>query len=348
MENVSLQMNDTAKKKSPWEKPGGTLAMIVTGGLVAGGCVLLYKILPWLIVLAQNTLTFALLLGAIALILFLVTNKQVRHLVSTLFFMTMRWLTGLVIEINPIAIVERQIDNMVKKLQNLHEVVGQLRGYNIKAEREISNYKTNIEKNAKEAIVLKENGNEAASIVKANQAKRLNDSLAKQIKNLQASEMWLEKLVKLETMAGYAVEDAVNEVEERKKEYERVKKQHKAFKSAMSLLNNDPDEYAMFNMSMDYMENDITSKLGEMEHFLDGAGGLLSNFDAQTGVARMEAEEFMSKIDELGFDKLFSMYDKNEPASSNTPKLTQGTTNFITPRVFDAQGQEIKQVNKYF
>jgi hypothetical protein len=42
--NNSLTTTTMETKVSPWEKPGGTLGMIVAGLAVGGGCILLYKI----------------------------------------------------------------------------------------------------------------------------------------------------------------------------------------------------------------------------------------------------------------------------------------------------------------
>lgn len=55
---------------SNWEKPGGKTGMVVLGLLGAGGLMLFYKALPFLITLASNTLYFGLLLGLIAGIIY--------------------------------------------------------------------------------------------------------------------------------------------------------------------------------------------------------------------------------------------------------------------------------------
>ena len=59
---------------SNWEKPGGKTGMVVLGLLGAGGLMLFYKALPFLITLASNTLYLGLLLGLIAGIIYLLCN----------------------------------------------------------------------------------------------------------------------------------------------------------------------------------------------------------------------------------------------------------------------------------
>ena len=80
--NNSLTSINMENKVSPWEKPGGTLGMIVAGLAIGGGCIVLYKILPFLISLTTNLLTLTLLVGALAGIGFLITNKRFRQTCS--------------------------------------------------------------------------------------------------------------------------------------------------------------------------------------------------------------------------------------------------------------------------
>lgn len=83
---------------SNWEKPGGKTGMVVLGLLGAGGLMLFYKALPFLITLASNTLYLGLIAG-------IIYHPKFRKICSATYFMLMRKLTGLVIEIDPIAIV---------------------------------------------------------------------------------------------------------------------------------------------------------------------------------------------------------------------------------------------------
>lgn len=97
---------------SNWEKPGGKTGMVVLGLLGAGGLMLFYKALPFLITLASNTLYLGLLLGLIAGIIYLLCDPKFRKICSATYFMLMRKLTGLVIEIDPI-VMKREIQNTI-------------------------------------------------------------------------------------------------------------------------------------------------------------------------------------------------------------------------------------------
>jgi hypothetical protein len=298
----------TMEKKSLWELPGGNLGMVVTALLIGGGLIGLYRILPYLIELAENTLYFSLMLGALAGIIFLVTNKQVRQTVKIGFFMIMRKITGWVVEIDPIAIVERRIIDMKKKIQEIAKIMGELKGHIRNGESDLEKSKKEWENTIQRAQVLEKQGDVNGAVVQKRQTVRLKEDCELQIKNLGDSKKWYEVLCKIEKMAQYTVEDTENEVEMRKKQFERIKKQHKAFKSVMSIIQGDPDEMAIFNQAMDFMALDMDKKLGEMEHIILNAGGLLSEFDANNGVASLKAQEIFAKYDQLGIDGILNSF----------------------------------------
>lgn len=305
---------------SNWEKPGGKTGMVVLGLLGAGGLMLFYKALPFLITLASNTLYLGLLLGLIAGIIYLLCDPKFRKICSATYFMLMRKLTGLVIEIDPIAIVEQRIRDMQKKSADIKKVMGDLRGCIIRSKNDIQNDTKEMRNCMDEAQVSERNGNVAMATIQKRQALRLKESLDDQLLALKNSEMWFEKLKKLEEYANLTIQDVTNEVNIRKKTFERIRAQHKAFKSVMSIVKGDPDELAMFTDAMDFMAKDISDKIGEMEHVIDSTTGMLADLDAKNGVANMRAEELLERYNKSGIDSLFNKFSDSRKAIS-APKV---------------------------
>lgn len=305
---------------SNWEKPGGKTGMVVLGLLGAGGLMLFYKALPFLITLASNTLYFGLLLGLIAGIIYLLCDPKFRKICSATYFMLMRKLTGLVIEIDPIAIVEQRIRDMQKKSADIKKVMGDLRGCIIRSKNDIQNDTREMRNCMDEAQVSERNGNIAMATIQKRQALRLKESLDDQLLALKNSEMWFEKLKKLEEYANLTIQDVTNEVNIRKKTFERIRAQHKAFKSVMSIVKGDPDELAMFTDAMDFMAKDISDKIGEMEHVIDSTTGMLADLDAKNGVANMRAEELLERYNKSGIDSLFNKFSDGRKAIT-APKV---------------------------
>lgn len=305
---------------SNWEKPGGKTGMVVLGLLGAGGLILLYKALPFLITLASNTLYLGLLLGLIAGIVYLICDPKFRKICSTTYFMIMRKLTGLVVEIDPIAIVEQRIRDMKKKSADIKKVMGDLRGCIIRSKSDIEHDTKEMRNCMDEAQVSERNGNTAIATIQKRQALRLKDSIDDQLQALQNSEMWFEKLKKLEEYANLTIQDVTNEVNIRKKTFERIRAQHKAFKSVMSIVKGDPDELAMFTDAMDFMAKDISDKIGEMEHVIDSTTGMLADLDAKNGVANMRAADLLDRYNKSGIESLFTKFSDGRK-SIQAPKV---------------------------
>ena len=329
----SLNSINMDKKVSPWEKPGGTLGMIVAGLAVGGGCIVLYKILPFLISLTTNLLTLTLLVLALAGIGFLITNKRFRQTCSMLYFMVMRKITGLIIEIDPIAIVENKVKEMKKKILDIERQMGSLNGLNKQNERKIEEKKRQLQHEIDLLNEYNKNNKRAEAGVAERQAVRLQSAIERQIKRLEDSKKWYEILKSLKHAAELTVLDTENEVNDRKEEFESIKAQHKAFSSIMSIMKGDPDQMEDFTRAMDFMAYDITQKLGEMSNVIDETGGLLSQFAIEEGVASKRADELLKKYESHGIEGLFSAFntkseDKNNQSVSTETQKTRSTQYF--------------------
>jgi hypothetical protein len=324
------------KKVSPWEKPGGTLGMIVAGLAVGGGCIVLYKILPFLISLTTNLLTLTLLVLALAGIGFLITNKRFRQTCSMLYFMVMRKITGLIIEIDPIAIVENKVKEMKKKILDIERQMGSLNGLNKQNERKIEEKKRQLQNEIDRLNEYNKKNKRAEAGVAERQAVRLQSAIERQIKRLEDSKKWYEILKSLKHAAELTVLDTENEVNDRKEEFESIKAQHKAFSSIMSIMKGDPDQMEDFTRAMDFMAYDITQKLGEMSNVIDETGGLLSQFAIEEGVASKRADELLKRYETNGIDGLFSAFEnKKEPILIEAQKVPQKIGN---TQYFDFKG----------
>ena len=326
---------------SSWTKPGGKLGMFVA--ILLGGGVLmgLYKILPYLITLATNMITLAMLCGVLALILFIVTDKKIRMMFSVGYFMVMRAITGAIVELDPIAIVERRLLDMKKKIGEISKAMGDLNGLIRESESDILNKKKSLKTELLRVQEFHTLGKRGDAQVSENQAVRLEDIIKRKQQRLVDSKSWYEVLSKLEEMAKLTVADTENEITIRKEEFESIKKQHKAFKSVMSVMSGDPDEMALFTQAMDYMSNDINAKLGEMEHVLNSTGGLLSQYSVDNGVASKQANELLERYNTLGINGMFESFSTQEAEKIPTTINIDRYQNLSV-------SQELQTKSKYF
>ena len=116
------------RPKSFWEKPEGITGLLFMAGIVLGGGYLLYKALPVLIVLAQNTLYLALLLAALAAVLYMVLDPRMRNLIWFAYKSIMRSITGMFVQIDPIGILKSYVEALQDNLAKMSKQIGILKG----------------------------------------------------------------------------------------------------------------------------------------------------------------------------------------------------------------------------
>lgn len=307
---LPIEGNPAAKRKI-WEQPGGKLGLVVLVLIVIGALIFLFRILPYLIMLAENTLYFAGLLAVIGLITFLCLDKKFRRVVSVGYFILMRKITSWFVNIDPIAIIERRLSMMEQSIQKMNESMGRLLGQVRKLEGSIASKKEEMEKLLQRAQVYRAKGNKDAAVIDERQIARLEKYINKLLGLLNDSRRWYDSLDKLSQMAKLTVLDTRNEVAMQKEEYEMAKQQHKIFKSVMSVMEGDPDELALFNEALEVMRTDIEMKLGEMERVISSTGGLIDQFEADNEVASFKGNELINKYNELGIEGIFKTFENS-------------------------------------
>ena len=306
-----LQIDGNPTKRKIWDQPGGKFGLVVLVLILIGALIFLYRILPYLITLAENTIYFGILLGIIGLVTFLCLDKKFRRIVSVGYFILMRKLTSLFVNIDPIAIIERRLSMMEKSIQKMNESMGRLLGQIRKLEGSIASKKEEMEKLLQRAQVYRAKGNKDAAVIDERQIARLEKYINKLLGLLNDSKRWYESLDKLSQMAKLTVLDTRNEVNMQKEEYEMAKQQHKIFKSVMSIMEGDPDELALFNEALEAMRVDIEMKLGEMERVISSTGGLIDQFEADNEVASFKGNELINKYNQLGIEGIFKTFENS-------------------------------------
>ena len=326
--------------KSLFKQPGGTLGMLILAVAIVVGGIFLYRILPYLITLAENILYFGGMLIIGSAIIYLILDPKFRKRVGILYMMLMRWFTSLIITIDPIAIIENAVENMEKSIRKMEENMGKLNGVRLKLRRKIEEKKIDMQTRIQKSKAATNIGKKELSDVELRQATRLENSIKTFMSLLESAEKWYSTLDRLCELAKLTVIDTKNEVENKKEEYETVKQAHKAFKSAMSVLDGDPDELALFNQSLDFMKEDVMNKLGEMDRVISMSGGMLDQLDVEKELISVQGKDIMKRYDEVGMDSIFKKFEVL-PSGKQAPCNNQCAKPFVT----DVQEIEKK---KYF
>ena len=151
-----MENNTPAKVASLWKQPGGTLAKV--GLWVMGGSLLygIYKALPYLIAFTQNIFTLTLLMMGLGCVLYVAFSPEMRKILKLFYLQICRKITGLIVEIDPIAILENSISEMKKKLQVVKQRITDIGSTLVGMKNKLKEYKQEFKDNVGTVKVIKE------------------------------------------------------------------------------------------------------------------------------------------------------------------------------------------------
>jgi hypothetical protein len=289
-------MENTAfKPKNFWERPEGLTGMIFLAALIVGGGFLLFQYLPVLIALAQNTLYLAGMLVALSAIVYMVLDPKMRNLVGFAYKGVMRWITSIFVNIDPIGVLKSYIDHLETSLGKMNKQMNQLRTQMHKLKELIVNNQKEIQVNLRDATKARDTDKETQMILKTRKAGRLQDSNVRLEDLYKRMEVLYKVLKKMNDASYIMAEDLKDQVMIKETERKAILASHSAMNSAMSILKGDPDKRVMFDMALEAVANDVNSKIGEMEQFMDMTDNIMKGIDLQNGVFE---EEGLKMLDE--------------------------------------------------
>lgn len=291
-------MNTELQKaaKTFWDRPEGKTGMLFLAAAIAAGGWVLWKILPTLILLLENTL-YAGLLG---LALFLLTSPlwstQVRTILTYMFRSVCRGITGWFVEIDPIGILKSYLEDMRKSMAQMQAQIENLRGHINRLKTLITKNQQDAEQSLKLAGAAKSSGQKAAMVVNVRKAGRLEKSNVTLSELLTRMEKLYGFLNKLFELTDIKVQDMESEIQVREQEHKAITAGYGAFTSALKVLKGDPDKRALFDQAMDHLAEDYAQKAGEIEHFMEASKGVIASMDLENGIIE---EDALRKLDAL-------------------------------------------------
>ena len=300
--NTSDIVNVAKNTVSKWEKPGGTTGMIVLGVIVGAIAINITPIMNFIAAACASTLSAIGMAAALFLVLYCLFDPRIRNIGSTIYFMIMRKIEGLLVDYDPISIVKRKIMQMNNKIQEITDNMGKLRGLIDKSEKRIQDKKKQCDHDFQLLNKYKETGKAQDAAVYERQVTRLTEVIKNSEARLIQSKQWYEIMGKLKHQAELTVLDATNEVNERVEEWEMIKAQHKAFTSIVGIINGKDDQFSLFTRAMDHMADDISQKLGEMSFIIEETGGLMSKIDMDNLVMSDKANALLAQYNSGGLD----------------------------------------------
>lgn len=297
-------MSEQLKPKSFWSRPEGKTGAIFLIGFGVLAVMGFITLLPTLIFLARNTLTLAAMVMVLVGLLYMVLDNRTRTLFWYMYKSFMRWLTGLFVQIDPIAILKGYVDHLRKNLHGMERQINRLRGQMHKLREIIRNNQKEIKSNLQLASEAKEKKDDASMILKTRKAGRLQESNARLEDLDRKMEVMYRVLTKMRENSYILAEDIQDQVMVKEQEQKAIHASNNAMKSAMSIISGDPDKRAMFDAAMEAITEDVANKVGEMENFMQMSSKFMESIDLQNGVFEEEGLKMLEKWEHEGVSLL--------------------------------------------
>ena len=283
------------KPKSFWRKPEGVTGALVLAGILIGGGYLVATSLVAITAFLSTTAGLVVGLLTLGIIIFMAIDPKTRALVNYMYKSAMRWITGLFVQINPIAILKSYVEDLKENLRKMNRQISKLRGQMHVLKEMIINNQKEIKSNMAMAHKAKESNKNAQMILKSRKAGRLKDSNLKLEDLYRKMEVLYRVLRKMYENSSILVEDVQDQVMVKETERKALMAGHSAMKSAMNVIKGDNDKKAMFDAALEAIADDVSNKVGEMEQFMDMSESFMKSVDLQNGVFEEEGLKMLEK-----------------------------------------------------
>ncbi len=302
-------MTTDIKPKSSWSRPENWATWLGVGALGLLGFSMLDKILPLVVRVMENALYAGILGVAITGFAFVLVNKDIHRLAWTLYKSGMRWLTNLVITIDPIGILKETLVEVKEKIKEITRSEASLREQIRSLESAIASGDQEAEENWKRMAAAKKaakDGNRSmgkAAILAGRQAGRVKQSNATLNQLLAKLRKFLDVTVRMREGAEFTAEDMEATIGVKERERKAIRAAHKALSLASRIIKGDR-EMEMYNMTLEHLNNDYFEKIGQIEQFMADSQNALDTMDLQNMVfeedAFKEFEAWEHKADAVG------------------------------------------------
>ena len=307
-------------KKSFWSRPEGVTGGIVLAGLIGVGGYLVYTFGAMLLGLMSNMLYLSGMLIALGLVIYVLLDSKARNLFWYMYKSAMRWITGLFVKIDPIGILKSYVEDLKDNLGKMNKQIAKLQSQKHILAEHIHNNKKQIDSSLEQASEAKNTNQDAVMVLKSRQAGRLTESNVKLTDLYRKMDILHRVLVKMYEASEVMAEDISSSVRLKEQEREAIHASHSAMKSAMSVIAGDKDKRALFDEALEAMADDVSSKVGEMEQFMELSENFMSSVDLQNGVFEEQGLKMLEKWESEGVSIILGK-DKDALVSGDKPLI---------------------------
>ncbi len=316
METQIFPTETQQQLKSYWSRPGGKFGTLIGLGILGA---IGYYVLPIFTAIVWNTVNFGIALACLGVFLYAITHRKLRLSLFYFYEILMKKLVGIVIQLDPFIIAEDYIKDMEQEREKLYqqsiEVDGQKEKIDLKIkEKESEKSKLMLKaQTAKERDMLPELGNATRQIG------RLNEYI-KQLTPIRDNLFRIgDYLTRIHKNSAYLIEDARNELELKRDLYKSVSSGNRALTSALKIFKGDPEKKLMVEQSMEYLKEDIASKLANMKKAISYSGDFMRSIDLDNATYEKEG---LKLLDSFNPDSEFKLANSDQVRIASSASLS--------------------------
>jgi hypothetical protein len=158
----------------------------------------------------------------------------------------------------------------------------------------------------------------------------------------------LKVLTKMKYYSEIMIKNTEMEVEIRTEEREAITKSHSVMKSALNIIQGNDDKRMIFDQAMEFVVDDIGTKVGEMDRMLEASTDFINSVDLENALYEENGMKMLEEFDKRGMDTIFG--------TKKQTVLNAGTENyailnkFNTPEPIEVKNNEVNssEKKKYF
>lgn len=292
-------MNDITEmqqyQKGFLDKKEGKIGMgLALLGIGAVGYALLVN-LPWFIALLTNIITAGALLAIIAIAIAVVWDGR---LPAALWFMYQSGITRTLQALwrsDPISIAWSYIHNAKKKRFVLQEMISRVKGEVNKIAKTITDNKKEIEQNLAGAKKAQQIGEQTEYLLRSRKAGRRNESNVSYEAALKTLDNMYKTLIRMDQITGLVIEDTEDQIHQKTTLFTSMRSAATAFGAVKDIIRGDKNKKFMFDGAMEFMQEDIANKVGEIESFLDMSKDFFNGIDIDNAIFEDKGQKMLDE-----------------------------------------------------
>lgn len=286
-----------AEPKKFYQKPENVLVYGVLGVLGYYALQRIDSILSLIISVLEKGIYGTFLIGVSAVIAFLLVNGDFHKLAWLGYTNLMRYLTGFVVEMDPIGAMKTAVGKLKKSLGTVKKNLGSLRGQESELVQLVAQKTKEQEDSMNLAAAAKgrlgQKGMRMEMKLMARKAGRAEESSLTYQGLLNKIRRYISLIEKIEEASNFMILDMEDTIAEESQKRRMIRTSWKAIMAAKSVLAASK-ERELYDMGLEANVKDFYSKLGEIQQFMEDVQHFVNTTDLQNDSIESDA---LAKLD---------------------------------------------------